>query len=75
MPVPDRKTFLSENTCVKLNLARILCISLFLLSKEVRCLKCGRRKVEGAREMHEYACIAARVLYGKGLLSSFSPAF
>ena len=49
MPVPaDRETFLSESTCVKLSLERIR-ISLLLLGKEVRCLKCGRRKAEGPR--------------------------
>lgn len=62
MPVPDGETFLSESTCVKLNLARILCIFLFLLRKEVRCRYFGSRQEEGAREMHEYTCIAARVL-------------
>jgi len=38
MPVPDRETFHSESTYVKLNLARSRCISLLLLRKEVRCL-------------------------------------
>lgn len=62
MPVPDSDTFHSESATVKPNLARSRCISSLPLRREVRCLKCGRRKVEGGLEMHECAHIAARVL-------------